>query len=275
MRNVGSCATTARRGGTRLLAASLLAMTGVLAAPSRGAVPLSVYGQLPGIEDVAISPDGSRLAGGRRRSLTRVTRSCSLTTGAPMSMSICWKPASGKWGRKMQTDLSDGVDYLVKRGIADPAKVCFVGASYGGYAALAGVTLQPTVYRCAVSVAGISDLARMMRWEGRGGADARWIGRYWDRFWGVSGSSDPRLGVISPIEHVDAVRAPVLLIHGRDDTVVPFEQSQIMFDALRADNKDVQLVTLKNEDHWLSNSKTRLQMLQATVAFLRAHDPPD
>jgi dienelactone hydrolase len=181
----------------------------------------------------------------------------------------------GQWGRKMQTDLSDGVSYLAKQGIVDPAKVCIVGGSYGGYAALAGVTLQPTVYRCAVAVAGISDLARMLQWESRGGIQDSYASRYWDRFWGVSGSTDPRLDEISPIKHVDAVRAPVLLIHGRDDTVVPYEQSQIMYDALRSENKDVELVTLKKEDHWLSGSDTRLQMLQATVAFLRAHDPPD
>lgn len=181
----------------------------------------------------------------------------------------------GQWGRKMQTDLSDGVRYLVKQGIADPARVCIVGASYGGYAALAGVTLDPTVYRCAVSVAGISDLARMMRWEGRGGLDARGVTRYWDRFWGVSGSSDPALDAISPIKHIEAVRVPVLLIHGRDDTVVPYEQSQVMFDALRSGKKDVELVTLKREDHWLSRGETRTQMLEATVAFLRAHNPPD
>lgn len=181
----------------------------------------------------------------------------------------------GQWGRKMQTDLSDGVRYLAKQGIADPAKVCIVGASYGGYAALAGVTLEPSVYRCAVSDAGISDLARMLQWEGRGGLDNRYVTRYWDRFWGVSGISDPALDAISPIKHVDAVTAPVLLIHGRDDTVVPYEQSQIMFDALHKANKQVELVTLKHEDHWLSHSDTRTQMLEATVAFLRAHDPPD
>jgi dipeptidyl aminopeptidase/acylaminoacyl peptidase len=175
----------------------------------------------------------------------------------------------------MQTDLSDGVRYLVKEGIVDANKVCIVGASYGGYAALAGVTLDPGVYRCAVSVAGLSDLARMLRWESRGGADARDVTRYWDRFWGVSGGTDPLLNAISPIKHVDAVKVPVLLIHGRDDTVVPFEQSQVMFDALKDNKKDVEMVTLKKEDHWLSRGETRLQMLEATVAFLRAHNPPE
>jgi dipeptidyl aminopeptidase/acylaminoacyl peptidase len=68
---------------------------------------------------------------------------------------------------------------------------------------------------------------------------------------------------------------PVLLIHGLDDTVVPFEQSQVMYDALHRANKDVQLVRLRNEDHWLSRSGTRLQMLETSVAFLRAHNRPD
>ncbi len=181
----------------------------------------------------------------------------------------------GQWGRKMQTDLSDGVRYLVKEGIVDAAKVCIVGASYGGYAALAGVTLDPGVYRCGVAVAGLSDLARMQRSEGSGGVDATRTNRYWDRFWGVSGRLDPALDTISPIKHVEAVNVPVLLIHGRDDTVVPFEQSQLIFDSLRRNKKDVELVTLKQEDHWLSRSETRLQMLEATVTFLRAHDPPD
>jgi dipeptidyl aminopeptidase/acylaminoacyl peptidase len=99
--------------------------------------------------------------------------------------------------------------------------------------------------------------------------------RYWDRFMGVSGPDDPLLGAISPIRHLDAVNVPVLLIHGRDDTVVPFEQSSAMFDALRHEKKDVEFVTLRDEDHWLSRSATRLQMLEACVAFLRAHNPPE
>jgi dipeptidyl aminopeptidase/acylaminoacyl peptidase len=182
----------------------------------------------------------------------------------------------GEWGRKMQTDLSDGVRYLAKEGIVDPARVCIVGASYGGYAALAGVTLDPGVYRCAIAVAGISDLKRWLDWVNIKNLQSHNMSqRYWDRFMGVSGPSDPLLDAISPIKHLSAVNVPVLLIHGRDDTVVPFEQSSIMFDALRREKKDVELVTLQHEDHWLSRSETRLQMLQTSVAFLRAHNPPD
>jgi dipeptidyl aminopeptidase/acylaminoacyl peptidase len=180
----------------------------------------------------------------------------------------------GEWGRKMQTDLSDGVRMLAKQGIIDPKRVCIVGASYAGYAALAGVTLDPGVYRCAVSVAGISDLRRFLAWT----ASNRALGltqRYWDRFMGVANLNDPTLTAISPIEHLSAVTVPVLLIHGRDDTVVPYEQSDVMLNALKRAGKSVELVTLKHEDHWLSHSETRLQMLQASVAFLKANNPPN
>jgi dipeptidyl aminopeptidase/acylaminoacyl peptidase len=66
----------------------------------------------------------------------------------------------GQFGRKMQTDISDGVRYLAGQGIVDPSRVCIAGASYGGYAAMAGVTLQSGIYRCAVAVSGIADLRR-------------------------------------------------------------------------------------------------------------------
>jgi dipeptidyl aminopeptidase/acylaminoacyl peptidase len=92
---------------------------------------------------------------------------------------------------------------------------------------------------------------------------------------GVSGPNDPALDAISPIRHISAISVPILLIHGKDDTVVPFEQSQLMYDALRDAKKDVQLIALKKEDHWLSRSETRLQMLESSVAFLRKYNPPD
>jgi dipeptidyl aminopeptidase/acylaminoacyl peptidase len=179
----------------------------------------------------------------------------------------------GEWGRKMQTDLSDGVRYLAHLGLIDPKRVCIVGASYGGYAALAGVTVESGVYRCAVSVAGISDLRRFRQWivENEQGLSHR----YWDRFMGTSDKNDPALMAISPIEHVSSVNVPVLLIHGRDDTVVPFEQSDVMLSALKRAGKSVEMVTMKHEDHWLSRSETRLQMLQTTVAFLKANNPPN
>jgi dipeptidyl aminopeptidase/acylaminoacyl peptidase len=181
----------------------------------------------------------------------------------------------GEWGRKMQTDLSDGVRYLIERGVVDPKRVCIVGASYGGYAALAGVTLQTGIYRCAVSVAGVADLAAILRWtSARMMTSRNEFTQYWDHFLGVSGPSDPRLAAISPIDHVDAVTVPILLIHGRDDTVVPYAQSEEMAKALRRAGKSVQFISLPNEDHWLSHNTTREQMLDAVVSFLERNDPP-
>lgn len=149
-------------------------------------------------------------------------------------------------------------------------RVCIVGASYGGYAALAGVSPDPSVYRCAVPVAGIGSLRSFLIWvDDKHLSHENLEQRYWDRFLGVSSRKDPRLDEISPIKHVDAITAPVLLIHGKDDTVVPFDQSDDMYDALRHANKEVLLVALKDEDHWLSRGATRLQMLHATVDFLK------
>jgi dipeptidyl aminopeptidase/acylaminoacyl peptidase len=178
----------------------------------------------------------------------------------------------GQWGRKMQTDLSDGVRDLVRQGLVDPKRVCIVGASYGGYAALAGVSLDPGVYRCAVSVAGPSDLRRMVAWtKGQNGVAAQ---RYWTRFMGASDPKDPKLDEISPALHADRVGVPILLIHGKDDTVVPLEQSQVMERALKAAGKPVESVVMPGEDHWLSRGQTRLLMLQSTVAFLEKNNPP-
>ena len=178
----------------------------------------------------------------------------------------------GQWGRKMQTDLSDGVRDLVRQGLVDPKRVCIVGASYGGYAALAGASLDPGVYRCAVSVAGPSDLRRMVVWtKGQNGVAAQ---RYWTRFMGASDPRDPRLDEISPALHADKVGVPVLLIHGKDDTVVPLEQSQVMERALKAAGKPVETVIMPGEDHWLSRGETRLLMLKSVLAFLEKNNPP-
>ncbi len=182
----------------------------------------------------------------------------------------------GEWGRKMQTDLSDGVRYLAKDGTIDPKRVCIVGGSYGGYAALAGVTLDRGVYRCAVAVAPVADPHEFLRWnEHREHHDDSQVLRYWNRFLGVADIDDPKLSEISPMAHAADADAPVLLIHGRDDTVVPIAQSEDMADALEHAHKTVKFITLDGEDHWLSRAETRLRMLTETVSFLEANNPPD
>ncbi len=172
----------------------------------------------------------------------------------------------------MQTDLSDGVRDLVRQGIIDPKRVCIVGASYGGYAALAGPSLDPGVYRCAASYGGISDLRTFAPWvRNQNGVGSQ---RYLIRFIGAESARDPSMSEISPAAHADKVSVPVLLIHGKDDTVVPLQQSQIMADALKAAGKPVELVVLDSTDHWLTRGDTRQGMLNAVIAFLEKHNPP-
>ncbi|TFU03075.1 S9 family peptidase [Polymorphobacter arshaanensis] len=175
----------------------------------------------------------------------------------------------GQWGKLMQTDVSDGVAALAARGIIDPKRVCIMGASYGGYAALAGVTLQQGLYRCAVAVAGVSDL-KMMFADEVGATGDRTQRRAWKSEFGAGTD----LAAVSPAYAAARSDAPVLLIHGRDDTVVPYAQSERMAAQLRAAGKPVELVTLAGEDHWLSIGTTRVQMLEAAVAFVEKHNPP-
>ncbi|MDF8332676.1 alpha/beta hydrolase family protein [Novosphingobium cyanobacteriorum] len=176
----------------------------------------------------------------------------------------------GEWGRKMQTDLSDGLAYLAQQGIVDARRACIVGASYGGYAALAGVTLQQGLYRCAVAVSGVSDVAKMSVEDSDAGSDPL-IRRALKEELGAFKD----LRAVSPINFADKADAPILLIHGKDDTVVKYEQSKDMAAALQQAGKAVELVTLAREDHWLSRSETRLAMIQAVVAFVEKWNPAD
>lgn len=176
----------------------------------------------------------------------------------------------GGWGDGvMQTDVEDGVDALVRGHIGDPQRICIVGASYGGYAALAGATITPTRYRCAASIAGVSDIVRMQQDTerlsgGRRSATSDW----WRLSMGDRRADGAHLQAISPANLAAQVQAPVLLIHGRDDTVVPIIQSRLMRDRLQAAGKQVRYVELDGDDHWLSEAATRTQMLRELDAFL-------
>lgn len=180
----------------------------------------------------------------------------------------------GQWGGKMQTDLSDGVKSLAAQGIVDPARVCIAGADYGGYAAIAGVTIQSGIYRCAVAVAGISDLPLMLRAVQSHSKTSQSLSmRYWERFMGAKSRGDDALEALSPAKHADKLSAPLLLIHGETDPFVDPEQSRAMQAAAQRAGKQVKLIMLKGEDHSLARGATRLEMLQATADFLNANLP--
>ncbi|MGQ0836016.1 MAG: alpha/beta fold hydrolase [Gammaproteobacteria bacterium] len=174
-----------------------------------------------------------------------------------------------QWGGLMQDDVTDGVKGLIEQGLADARRVCIVGASYGGYAALAGAAFTPELYACSVSVNGVSDLPMMLNHiETRGGDESDAI-YAWREHIGIK--SDPKIAQKSPARTAAAIKAPVLLVHGVDDVVVPIAQSQKMYDALTKLGRPVKFVKLVGEDHWLSRSETRVRMLTELESFLDAH----
>jgi dipeptidyl aminopeptidase/acylaminoacyl peptidase len=174
-----------------------------------------------------------------------------------------------EWGGRMQDDLSDGVRYLVESGLVDPGRICVVGGSYGGYAALAGATLTPDLYACAVSVNGVSDLPQMLGDVSRRQGEQSDSIAYWREH--IGSASDPRVAARSPARHAAAAKAPILLLHGTDDTVVPSSQSETMARALEEAGKPHRYVKLAGEDHWLSSGTTRTQVLELIEAFLAEH----
>jgi dipeptidyl aminopeptidase/acylaminoacyl peptidase len=175
----------------------------------------------------------------------------------------------GEWGGLMQDDVTDGVKFLVGEGTADPKRVCIVGASYGGYAALAGAAFTPELYACAASINGVSDLPQLIDSQRRRGGNESGALAYWLDH--IGSPSDPKVASKSPARSASTFRAPVLLMHGREDAIVPLQQSQLMAEALGKAGKPATFVVLDGEDHWLSRSTTRIQVLHSLEDFLARH----
>lgn len=172
----------------------------------------------------------------------------------------------GEWGMKMQDDVADGVKAMIDLGVADPSRVCIVGWSYGGYAALMGAIKTPDLYQCAVSRAPVTDLNKWMSERSR---------------YLYSTNNDPRLGNrwsdrgrmrdTSPINNVDAITIPILLVHGDNDRIVPVDHSQLMAKRLREHGVEARFLLLAGGDHYLSLERNRILYLQELEAFLSQH----
>jgi acetyl esterase/lipase len=178
---------------------------------------------------------------------------------------------NGQWGRRMQDDITDGVQTLIAEGLADPNRVCIVGASYGGYAALAGGAFTPDLYKCVVAIAPVSDLAMMMSDRRERSGRNSWVVDYWAERMASGQATTSKLNEISPVKFAMYFKAPVLIIHGEDDLVVPMRQSVAMRNALSRADKPVELIRLAGEDHWLSDGDTRLKTLEAMDRFVSEH----
>ena len=179
----------------------------------------------------------------------------------------------GQWGKLMQTDVSDAFKAVAAAGVIDAGRTCIVGWSYGGYATLAAVTVQTGLYRCAAAGAPVSDLNASLIWNrDRNGAQSSTV-RYWKTTMGLKGENDPAADAVSPAKLASRVTVPLMLIHGRQDTTVPLEQSQEMVDAMRRAGKPVEFVILENETHHIESASTRTKMLEAMTGFLARNNP--
>jgi dipeptidyl aminopeptidase/acylaminoacyl peptidase len=171
----------------------------------------------------------------------------------------------GEMGLRMQDDLNDAITHLAGQGIVDPNRVCMVGGSYGGYAAMRAAQRDGELYRCAVSFAGVSDLERLRAY------DSRFLGGGYvvDKF----RQQAPDLKLVSPLYYANEVSIPVLLVHGKEDKRVPVKQSRLFAEKLKAAGKDVTYVEQPLGDHYFSREADRLQFLQTLEQFLQTHNP--
>ncbi len=171
-----------------------------------------------------------------------------------------------QWGARMQDDLTDATRWAIQRGIADPARICIYGASYGGYAALMGVAREPQLYRCAIGSAGVYDLELM-----RSSADipdSRLGLSYLDE---VLGNDRVELYGRSPVNLAKRIEVPVLLIHGRSDWRADPQQFERMKAALEQAGKPVESLLLDREGHGYYDPQARQQVYQRILDFLDRH----
>ncbi len=173
--------------------------------------------------------------------------------------------ASGlqSWGLEMQNDVEDGTRWLIEEGLADPDRICAVGGSYGGYAALMEAARNPDLYRCVVSFAGVTDVADLVR-SSRRYTNYRVVQEQ-------IGTDMSELRQRSPLYLADQIDIPVLLGHGTDDRSVRVHHSREMNQALEKDAKEVTYLEFEEGDHYLSNEAHRLQFFKAMDLFLGTH----
>jgi dipeptidyl aminopeptidase/acylaminoacyl peptidase len=180
----------------------------------------------------------------------------------------------GQWGRAMQDDVTAGVQHLIAEKIADPARICIVGASYGGYAALWGLVKTPDLYRCGISFAGVSDLELMLNDRSDRNADPA-IRELQRLRIGDLAQGKAFFDDVSPLHQVERIRAPLLLAHGLDDQRVPLVHGQRMADALAAQGKSVEWMTFDGEGHGLAYTASKRRYYRAMLDFLQRHIGPD
>ncbi|OQX79081.1 MAG: S9 family peptidase [Bacteroidetes bacterium 4484_249] len=179
-----------------------------------------------------------------------------------------WEASFKKWGLEMQDDITDGTNWLIEKGIADPEKIAIYGGSYGGYATLMGLVKEPELYAAGVDYVGVSNMFTFMKT----------IPPYWkpmlDMMYEMVG--DPKadsllLREVSPVYHVDKIVAPLFIAQGRNDPRVNVDESDQMVEAMKARGIEVEYLVKDDEGHGFHNEENRFDFYRAMESFLKKH----
>jgi len=179
-----------------------------------------------------------------------------------------WEAGFKQWGLAIQDDITDGVNWLIEQGIADPDRIGIYGGSFGGYATLAGVTFTPDLYACGVDYVGVSNLFTLMKS----------VPPYWEpmreMFYEMMGhpEKDKELWErVSPIFHADKIKVPMLVAQGANDPRVNKGESDQIVEALRERGIEVEYMVKENEGHGFRNEENRFDFYRAMEKFLGKH----
>jgi dipeptidyl aminopeptidase/acylaminoacyl peptidase len=179
-----------------------------------------------------------------------------------------WEISFKQWGKTMQNDITDGVNWLKEEKIADPKRIAIYGGSYGGYAVLAGLTFNPDVYCCGIDYVGVSNLFTLLKT----------IPPYWkpmlDMQYEMIGNpeKDKELYTeISPVFHVDKIKAPLFIAQGANDPRVNKNESDQMVEAMKKRGVEVEYMVKENEGHGFHNEENRFDFYRAMDKFLEKH----
>lgn len=183
-----------------------------------------------------------------------------------------WESSFKQWGKTMQDDITDGVNWLVAEGIANPDKIAIYGGSYGGYATLAGLTFTPDLYTCGIDYVGVSNLFTFLNT----------IPPYWkpmlDMMYEMVGnpvSDSILLAEGSPALHADKITSPLFVAQGANDPRVNKAESDQMVEALKNRGVEVEYMVKDNEGHGFHNQENRFEFYKAMEQFLNEHLKPE
>lgn len=179
-----------------------------------------------------------------------------------------WECSFKQWGRTMQNDITDGVNWLIEQGIAAPKRIAIYGGSYGGYAVLAGLVYTPELYAAGVDYVGVSNLFTFMNS----------IPSYWKPYLetlyemvGHPEKDKKLLEESSPVFHVDKIKAPLFIAQGKMDPRVNINESDQMVEALKKRGIEVPYMVKDNEGHGFQNQENKFDFYREMETFLEKH----